>query len=392
MRLICLFFLLLASVAGNGGTPEPTLSFEGQAGYSQSVVVGFESGGRLEFVLPPGHHVMGSVFGVDGKTLHQGDLIAKKRTQIQEYEFATAKLRLERAQTMLGNLEKEYLRNRPLREKNVISEHAFLEIETQYRSAQLEVRDAEVQLMSAEAALDSCWIRAPFDGVIEEVFIAPGSSVLDGAPLLRLSMIDPIRITFQASPADRERLNRAEEILVYREGDKEPRKGWISGVSAHGGTVSCLVANPLSEPGGANFFDDVSQALHLSGRENRNTLYVPSEITDEWRDVSLTGRAGIWISWGAVKKDKEGAFVWRVDGENGKNRLTKVRISLTPQVIFYGNSLLIGLAPDTVLAAGDRLAAAVPEGFESGGEAVYQRRDHRFHAGDKVRVEIRLKK
>ena len=66
--------------------------------------------------------------------------------------------------------------------------------------AQLGVRRAELGL--ARQALEDAEIRAPFDGVVEQRYVAPGAYVQVGQPIVMLDKVDPWR--FRASVPERE--------------------------------------------------------------------------------------------------------------------------------------------------------------------------------------------
>ena len=95
----------------------------------------------------------------------------------------------------------------------------------------------------------------------------------------------------------------------------------------------------------------------------------------------------------AVKKDRDGYFVWRIRDlkerypENAIPEimhLEKVRVVPQGLIMQYGNNFLRGLKTDAGLRRTDILVGDVPTGVNPGDRVVYHRKRHRFQIGEKV--------
>lgn len=95
--------------------------------------------------------------------------------------------------------------------------------------AQLGVRRAELGL--ARQALQDAEVRAPFDGIVEQRFVAPGAYVQVGAPIVMLDKVDPWR--FRSSVPEREAasVQLGQEVLVHIEGELDPLKAKVTRIS-----------------------------------------------------------------------------------------------------------------------------------------------------------------
>ena len=95
--------------------------------------------------------------------------------------------------------------------------------------ALLSIRRAQLAL-AQQQQLDAV-IRAPFTGVVEQRFVAPGAYVQVGAPVVALVRIDPLR--FRSGVPERDasgvKLGQAVEILL--EGEPQPVVATITRIS-----------------------------------------------------------------------------------------------------------------------------------------------------------------
>lgn len=137
----------------------------------------------------------------DGEVVSEGDLLfvieqEPYRIAVEEARAAADQLRarLELAET---NLE----RNQKMRAAKTVSEVALLEAETEFKSLQAALAEAEGALARAELNLSYTEIRAPMDGRIDAHLVDVGNLVGDGEPTLLATLVqlDPIYAFFDAS-------------------------------------------------------------------------------------------------------------------------------------------------------------------------------------------------
>ncbi len=157
----------------------------------------------VEVTLP----VRGDVYAVYSGTapieaFAQADVIAKVPGEVREIlveegddvesgqilarlDGDRLRLELNESRARLRKLERDYERNKELREKGLISEGDFEKI--QY---ELEALQASYNLASLE--LDYTQIRAPISGVVSERYIKRGSTIEIGAPIFRVTSFEPL--------------------------------------------------------------------------------------------------------------------------------------------------------------------------------------------------------
>lgn len=70
------------------------------------------------------------------------------------------------------------------------------------RLAEAGVRQAEARLRTLQVQLDKMTLRAPIDGTVTEVLARPGETAVPGAPLLRLSRLNPVTLTIYVPQTD----------------------------------------------------------------------------------------------------------------------------------------------------------------------------------------------
>ena len=95
------------------------------------------------------------------------------------------RLELNESQARLRKMQRDFERNKDLREKGLLSEGDFEKL--QY---DLEALQASYNLASLE--LDYTQIRAPITGVISERYIKIGNTIRVGDPLYRVTGLDPL--------------------------------------------------------------------------------------------------------------------------------------------------------------------------------------------------------
>lgn len=119
--------------------------------------------------------------------------------------------------------------------------------------AETEVKVASASLRLAKAQLDQAVIRAPFAGVVSAVDIEVGEFAAPGSPVLRLSQLDPVKVTLSVPDRDVVALQAGMPVSVTA----SARSGIYPGTIEHVGTAADLrtrafpvevsVPNPESE-------------------------------------------------------------------------------------------------------------------------------------------------
>ncbi len=354
-------------------------TYTGEVSYAKTADISFESKGRLTYVAPLGKYVQCEVLSLNGGVAWKGDLLARQDTDIPQSDVKIAEVLLERANAVLKDKADNYVRDRALSRKNVVSRRQYDETTMLYTTALNDKEKASLDLVRAQQVLDACFIWTPFNAVVTEVYRSEGGSVDVGDPILKISMIDPVKITITLPQEALNQFSGATRILIYPPGAKEPVIAWSEGPDLSVGKVVCYADNPLIEP-------------DVIGPDGKRIA-----IVDDLSGIRIIPEklkiAPVWIVEEAVKKDQDGYFVWRI--RDLKERypdcavpkimhLEKVRVVPQDLIIQYGNNFLRGLKTDAGLKRTDLLVGDVPAGVSPGDRVVYHRKRHRFQIGEKV--------
>ncbi len=136
--------------------------------------------GRSALIKSKHHEVVERVAVTIGDAVKEGQLLI-------QLVSAEERVSRDRAAALLENARAHRDRVRQLHEKGNISAEAL--------------EDAERDFHLAKAELDMCtiWleelsIRAPFNGIVAERYVDPGTSVEEGDPLVRVTATHPLRM------------------------------------------------------------------------------------------------------------------------------------------------------------------------------------------------------
>jgi len=116
--------------------------------------------------------------------VEEGDAVEKGQI-LARLDGDRLRLELKESQARLRKLQRDFDRNRNLKERGLISEGDFEKI--QY---ELEALEASYNLASLE--LDYTQVRAPISGVVSERFIKLGNTITVGEPVFRVTSIEPL--------------------------------------------------------------------------------------------------------------------------------------------------------------------------------------------------------
>ncbi len=146
---------------------------------------------------------------VEGQSVRKGDLLV--RIKPQQYEASRESARanhesalagLSTAQAQRARAEAEYLRNKELFDKRLISESVFLEVETTYNVERARVKQAEQQIANAKAALQRAEedllktaIYSPIEGTVTRLTSrlgerVHGTAMMAGTDIMTVANLD----------------------------------------------------------------------------------------------------------------------------------------------------------------------------------------------------------
>jgi membrane fusion protein (multidrug efflux system) len=118
------------------------------------------------------------VFVEEGDTVEKGQVLAR-------LDGDRLRLELNESRARLNKMQRDFERNKELREKGLLSEGDFEKIRYD-----LEALKASFNLASLE--LDYTQIRAPIAGVISERYVKLGNTIRISEPMFRVTSLDPL--------------------------------------------------------------------------------------------------------------------------------------------------------------------------------------------------------
>lgn len=149
----------------------------------------------------------------EGDFVRQGDLLLRIKPDIFQAQIdelsamlLAQQARLEQARATMLQAEVEYLRNKQLFERGMVSELDYLASSNNFKAQQANVRAAEFQIQSARAQLrrseeelQQTVIRSPKDGTISRLSIERGERVLGntqtaGTEMMRIARLDLMEV------------------------------------------------------------------------------------------------------------------------------------------------------------------------------------------------------
>ncbi|MEM6799429.1 MAG: HlyD family efflux transporter periplasmic adaptor subunit, partial [Planctomycetota bacterium] len=348
--------------------------------------IGFEVGGRVEWVTEKNATIEGRVTSPQGQLLVPGAPIARLDPESYQLDFEIAKAELSRAEQQVVattiSLEKtipaqlraaqsdqrlaeiEVSRSRRLIQTNAISQSeldadeaelatAVSQVEqlvAQLRSTEadlvadrLGVEQAKQSLRDAERNLENCTLYSSFRGQIADVAVVPGSVVSSGTPIATIQMMDPIKIEFEVSASDSRLLAREQElpfVATDENGAKQRLRGLIYQI------------DPVADPSTRTFTVTLlamNEEVRTSTAGGAESLAV---IEKAWRtDLEfLPGSqpGSNFVLAESIESDGQGNYVWRIDGykqgemlpENRQFKVSKLPVRPVGQPIpFLGEFL-----------------------------------------------------
>ena len=190
----------------------------------------------------------------EGDVVNKGQPVAKifATAIAQGVQQAEAGLAATRAQD--ANLKVEFDRAARLFREGAMSKQQFDAVETQYKSAQAQVRQMEAAAASAKSSLHDATITAPIDGIVGKRYLEAGDMASPGVPLLEIVQKDRVKITVQVTETDLGKIktNQPAKVIVKSYPDSV-FKGKVSKISpildpmTRMATVEVIVDNSKDE-------------------------------------------------------------------------------------------------------------------------------------------------
>lgn len=133
-----------------------------------------------------------------GSVIKKGEVLATLDAQDFELRLDLAKARKEQGRVALASADKELRRERQLASENASTATALDRVQAQYDQAKLALKLAEIDVTSAERALDDTRLLAPYDCVVADQLKDEADYVRAGDPVFTVYDTQLPEIKFSA--------------------------------------------------------------------------------------------------------------------------------------------------------------------------------------------------
>lgn len=191
----------LAKTEGSAGAvPVSILKVEPEPFKHYIEVSGVAEAVQSAYISPEINGTISGIFVKDGQRVKKGDLLATVSSNVIESSIKEVETSLDMAKTI-------YERQQQLWDKNIGSEVSYLQ-------AKNNVESLESRLETLRAQFEMSEIRAPIDGIIDEVWVKKGEMAVPGIQIIQLVNLDDLYINADISEAFITHIQKGEMVLV----------------------------------------------------------------------------------------------------------------------------------------------------------------------------------
>ncbi|TVR15529.1 MAG: efflux RND transporter periplasmic adaptor subunit [Balneolaceae bacterium] len=224
--LVVVVLGIVAKMAGwlDGGSGEQVV--ETETAELRTITQIVSATGRIqpevEVVIRP--DVSGEIIELnvrEGDYVREGDLLLRIKPDLYEARIdelnamlLTQQSRMEQARAQMLQAEVEYLKNKQLYDRELISELEYLQSSNNYeaqksnfRAAEFQIESARAQLRRAEEELQQTVIRSPKNGTISRLAVERGERVLGqaqtaGTEMMRIARMEQMEVVVDVNEND----------------------------------------------------------------------------------------------------------------------------------------------------------------------------------------------
>ncbi|MGM0375940.1 MAG: efflux RND transporter periplasmic adaptor subunit [Bacteroidota bacterium] len=280
----------------------------GNVSTDQNIIVSPETGGIIE-----------SIPISEGDEVNKGQILARLKTESLRKSIEEAKINLELASNL-------YNRRKNLWEQNIGSE-------VEYLQAKANMNSLEKKIDNLQAQMDMSVIKAPIDGVVDDLMQNQGEMAGPAIPFVRLVNLETVYITTNVSEKYLNSINPGDSVTVYFPIPDVEKKGTIFRKSA--------VIDPDSRTFG----------IRVNLKNKENTLR-PNLMGEMKMRISKIPDALVVPSL-LVKKDFKGEFIFVATKNQNNIQVTEKKYITTS--IRDNNQTVVsdGLEPgDQIITSG----------------------------------------
>lgn len=262
---------------------------------------------REAMISPETNGQIRKIYVEKGQTVRQGDLLARLNTAVIENNMEELKTSLQLAQTV-------YTRQKRLWEQEIGSEIQFLEARNHYESLQS-------RLKSLESQLEMAVMRAPFDGVVDEIFAKEGELAMPGTWVMQILNLRELYVNADISESLMPRIDPADKVILrfntfpdYEEKVRVHRLGNVINPENRTFRLQLKIPNRTGQ-----FKPNMVANVNIRTHHTESALVVPSIL---------------------IKQDVQGHFVY-IARENQAGELTAHKVYVERGLSGEGKTVIV---------------------------------------------------
>ena len=288
--------------------------------------------------------------------VEEGDDV-KKGQILARLDGDRLRLELNESRARLNKMQRDFERNKELREKGLLSEGDFEKI-------RFDVEALEAAFNLASLELDYTQIRAPIPGVISERYIKLGNTVRIGEPMFRVTSFDPLVAYMHIPEREFRRISAGQPVAID-----------IDALAGEDFIAAVTRVSPIVDPGTGTFKITI-EIRDATYRIKPGMFGRMSIVYDKHENVLQVPRSAVIEDMGVetvfVVEDEKAVrrVVQTGYGEKGMIEIVD-GLSDTDDVIIVGQ---VGLKPDAKVSVINAPPASDAED-QDGGEDVAEGED-----------------
>ena len=199
-----------------------------------------------------------------GQRVRRGQVLARLNTSVIENNISEAKTSLQLAQTV-------YNRQKRLWEQEIGSEIQYLEARNNYESLKARIESLESQLNLAV-------MRAPFDGVVDEIFTREGELAMPGTMVMQVINLNMLYINADVSESFLPIIDPSDRVILrfpafpdYKEHVGIHRMGNVINPENRTFRLQLKISNP-----GERFKPNMVASMSIRSFSTEEALVIPS--------------------------------------------------------------------------------------------------------------------
>jgi len=269
--------------------------FVGLVKRSRSAKLSFLSYVQLTYVIPVNETVRGRIINTDGKVIRKGDILAEAQNAKEQILVNISSEKAKNAKQSLKDASLNLERFKKLYKRQVATGRQYEQAENLYLQARSDYDVCRLELLDAKSNLENKILRAPFSGVVEDVFAAAGSSLSETESVLVLSVFDPIYIKVKLHNILTDLIHINNKFLVYPTGMTDSYPAWMRTQDIFTDYIVLSAKNILIPKW---------QLTPEQKKLPKVYTWMRSIKAPEMPSIPL------WVPARALKKDDKGSYVW----------------------------------------------------------------------------------